>query len=101
MNEEAKSVAYLTTILELLKNQQTLKTYTTKEVAEILNLARTDKIDILRAEGALRGIKKGNGWIYPKFEVEQFLHDYLDLDISNRETIATSVQIVRNRKVKL
>lgn len=87
-------------ILKALNRKNIPKTYTTKEVAEILNLTGTDKVDMLRKEGAISGIKKGNGWIFPDFVIEEFLHDYLDLDISNREMIAASVNIVRNRKRK-
>ena len=74
------------------------KTYTTKEVAYMLNLQSTDKVDLLRKKGVLKGIKKGNGFIFADYVIAGFLHDYEGLDISNEEKIVASYNIVKNRK---
>lgn len=72
-------------------------TLTTSEVAEHLNTSR-NLIDILRQEGAITGIKKGNGYIYPVREIERFLDRWVGLDMSNREAIRGSIAILERRK---
>ena len=72
-------------------------TLTTSEVATHLNTSR-NLIDILRQEGAITGIKKGNGYIYPVREIERFLTEWIGLDISNREAIRESIAIIERRK---
>ncbi len=72
-------------------------TYTTEQLAEELNTNR-NLISILREEGAITGIKKGNGYIYTCSEVDQFLNDWVGMDMSNRETIRESMIEIERRK---
>lgn len=72
-------------------------TYTTKQLAEELHTDR-NLIDVLRQEGALQGIKKGNGYIYSDDEVHEFLHRFTGFDISNRNAIKASLERIRNGK---
>lgn len=84
--------------LEETTKTNTIATYTTKQLAKILNLSGTQKVDQLRKAGAIKGIKKGNGYIFTSNEINAFLNDFNGLDISNEETIKTSVAIVKSRQ---
>jgi len=72
-------------------------TYTTAQLAAELNTTR-NLVDILRQEGALTGIKKGNGYIFTHAEIEQFLNEWIGLDMSNREAIRASVITIEKRR---
>lgn len=72
-------------------------TYTTAQLAEELNTSR-NLVDILRQEGALTGIKKGNGYIYTYTEIERFLEDWAGMDMSNRFAIRESMVEIERRK---
>lgn len=60
--------------------------YSTTDLARELHTDR-NKIDLLRNSGLIHGIKIGRGYIFPKQEVDRFLHDLLDQDLSNPESI--------------
>lgn len=72
-------------------------TYTTAQLAAELNTSR-NLIDILRQEGALVGIKKGNGYIYHYKEIERFLQEFAGMDMSNRHAIRESMIEIERRK---
>lgn len=72
-------------------------TYTTQQLAEQLNTSR-NLIDILRQEGALTGIKKGNGYIFTHTEIERFLDEWTGMDMSNRHAIRESMIEIERRK---
>lgn len=72
-------------ILEQLKKTNSLG-YSTKDLAYALD-TNEHKIHDLRKGGALKGIKMGKGWFYPRKEVERFLTNYTGLDISNLQSI--------------
>ena len=72
-------------------------TLTTKEVAEQLCTSR-NMVDTLRQEGAIIGIKKGNGYIFHYKEIERFVEEFTGLDMSNREAIRQSLNEIRRRK---
>lgn len=58
--------------------------YSTEEIAEELD-TNVQKISLWRREGLLKGIRKGNGWIYRAEEVNRFLKLYEGLEIGNAE----------------
>lgn len=60
--------------------------FTTNQLAEELHTSR-NKIDYLRNVGILKSIKMGNGYIFPMFEVDRFLHECMNEDLSNEFTI--------------
>lgn len=72
-------------------------TYTTAQLAAELNTSR-NLIDILRQEGALIGIKKGNGYIFHYREIERFLQEFAGMDMSNRQAIRESMVEIERRK---
>lgn len=64
--------------------------YTSKEVAEMFNLS-LNKINMLRNLNAIKAIKKGREYLYPRTEIEKFLRDYIDEDLSNEITIRKAI----------
>ena len=72
-------------------------TYTTKQLATELNTSR-NLIDILRQEGCLVGIKKGNGYIFTSKEVDEFLERFTGYDISNRFAIQQSLREIERKE---
>lgn len=75
-------------------------TYTTAEVAELLH-THDAQINQLRILGALKGIKKGKEHIFPRKVIEEFLIDYLDMNLSNPTNIRLAVQEVQRKKAQL
>ena len=75
---------------EILEEIKSLKhqslVYTTKELADELHTS-SDKIDLLRRAGAIKGIKKGKGFIFTIEEVKDFLERFKGADLSNHESI--------------
>ena len=76
-------------------------TYTAEQLAKELNTSR-NLIYILHDKGAIKGIKKGNGYIFPQFEVDEMLHAFAndELDMGNAEAIERSVAIIKARREK-
>jgi excisionase family DNA binding protein len=60
--------------------------YTTEEVATLLRTHR-NKIDQLRKNGLISGIKLGKGFIYAASEVQSFLDRYAGEDLSNEQAM--------------
>lgn len=73
-------------------------TWSTSDLAEALHTDR-HKIDYLRAVGLLHGIKISKGYIYPQSEVDRFLNDMMDKDLSNKDAI-DEVRIEMERILK-
>lgn len=72
--------------------------FTSLELAKELNI-NIDKIHLLRQLNAIKCIKKGREYIYPLAEVETFLRDYINQDLSNAQAIRESVyQVALNKK---
>lgn len=67
-----------------LKHQSLV--YTTQELADELHTS-PDKVDLLRRAGAIKGIKKGKGFIFSMDEVKTFLERFKGADLSNYESI--------------
>ena len=80
-----------------LVSQPVQLVYTAQQLSVLLNL-HENKISTLRQFGAIKAIKKGKGYIYPKAEVDRFLEDYLDMDLSNANSIKESVAEVRKKR---
>ena len=77
-------------ILSQINEKQKDENYamTTLEVAEYLHTTRNN-VDILRNEGALPGVRTGNGWIFQKKRVDEFLDKYAGAEMSNKRKIET------------
>lgn len=71
--------------------------YTSAELADKLRVTEK-KITEWRQAGAIQGIFKGKAYIYPRAEVDRFLHDYLGRDLSNKFETEASVALVNRRK---
>lgn len=65
--------------------------YSTAEVAEALQM-NEHKIGQLRKHGALKAIRKGNGYIFTAKEIERFLDLYNGADLSNEFQIRNAVK---------
>lgn len=74
---------------DLLKEKESEKlVYTTKELSLLLGYKNnTNKVDELRRVGAIKAIKRGQGYIFTKYSVEEFLKNYDGKDISNLKAI--------------
>jgi excisionase family DNA binding protein len=59
-------------IAEQIPTKPQKMVYTTSEVAKLLD-TNEQKVSMWRREGLLKGIRKGNGWIFRHQEVEKFL----------------------------
>lgn len=72
---------------DLLKEKEKL-VYTTKELSLLLGYKNnTNKVDELRRVGAIKAIKRGQGYIFTKYSIEEFLKNYDGKDISNLKAI--------------
>lgn len=60
--------------------------FNTKQAVEILGINR-NILDIYRKKGLIRCIKIGRNYIYPKSELEQFLKNNLNKEISKEGII--------------
>lgn len=80
--------------------QKELKTYTTKELAKLLN-THEDYINLLRKNGAIVGTKLGNKNVYSSEEIESFLKDYKGYELSNEAEIRNSVSEIYKKRVPL
>lgn len=98
MNRDDEILACLQNIQQQLKESDRL-VYTSDELAEKLGTTEK-KITEWRQAGAIRGIFKGKAYIYPKAEVERFLHDYLGKNLSNKAYTAASVALVNRKERK-
>ena len=72
--------------------------YTTDQLTILLDM-HENKINTLRQFGAIKAIKAGRGYIFPKAEVDKFLRDYIDMDLSNANSIRESVAEVRKKRL--
>lgn len=62
--------------------------YTTKELSVLLGYKNnTNKVDQLRRVGAIKAIKRGQGYLFTKYSVEEFLRTFDGKDISNLKAI--------------
>lgn len=75
-------------------------TYDAIELAEILGYGKkTERIDALRKDGLLQGIRTGRKYIYPTSEVEAFLKKTVGHDIHDEAGRAAAyVSAERNKK---
>ena len=73
--------------------------YTTQQTSEQLHI-HEEKINTLRRLGVLKGIKKGKGYIFPKFILDKFLEDYLDKDITTENDIINARNEVEREKAQ-
>lgn len=72
---------------DLLKEKEKL-VYTTKKLSLLLGYKNnTNKVDELRRVGAIKAIKRGQGYIFTKYSIEEFLKNYDGKDISNLKAI--------------
>ncbi|MEG0564498.1 helix-turn-helix domain-containing protein [Anaerorhabdus sp.] len=71
--------------------QTEIKTYTTKELAKLLN-THDDHINLLRKNHAIAGILFGKKYIYSQKEVEIFLDKFKGYDLSNENEISNAVR---------
>ena len=71
--------------------------YTTEELANELH-THVHRINDLRRLGAINGIKKGTGWIYPAEEVRRFLKDYQGADLGTTKSI--KAEVLKRRRVR-
>lgn len=70
--------------------------YTTKELSVLLGYENnTNKIDKLRRSGAIKAIKKGQGYIFTKYSVEEFLRTFDGTDLSNDKAIDLAISKVK------
>lgn len=96
-------VTQLTSILQdivlHLIPKDDIRGYTATELSELWSIPVV-KVHWLRDYGALKAIKKGREFMFPHREVVRFLDEYVGMDLSTREAIKLSVQIVNQRKRK-
>ncbi|MEG0404489.1 MAG: hypothetical protein RR571_08905 [Anaerorhabdus sp.] len=76
-----------------------LTTYSNEEVQKILNTYGW-KVDKLRKFGVLKGIQLGKKYVYPFKEIENFLIDYIGMDLSNDNSIKESIHKVELKKIE-
>lgn len=76
-----------------------LKLFSTKEVMEMLNTYAW-KIDLLRKNGALKGIQMGKKYVYPYAEIKKFQENFIGMDLSNEQAIMESVHRVELIKIE-
>lgn len=70
--------------------------YTTKELSVLLGYENnTNKIDKLRRSGAIKAIKKGQGYIFTKYSVEEFLRTFDGTDLSNDKAIDLAISKIK------
>lgn len=77
-------------LMEIIRLARIPLTYTSEELAEALH-TYPNKIVELRQAGAIVGIKKGTGYIFPAEEVARFLREYNGTDLSNKYQIQAAV----------
>lgn len=70
--------------------------YTTEELSQALNMS-IKKIALLRKYGAIKAIKRGKRYLFTNIEVNNFLLNYSDANLSNAATIKFEV-LQRNKK---
>lgn len=90
--EITKSINESTTPLEL-------RLFSSKEVMEMLNTYAW-KIDLLRKNGALKGIQMGKKYVYPYAEIKKFQENFIGMDLSNEQAIMESVHRVELIKIE-
>lgn len=70
-----------------------LKMLTQDEVAELLNIHRT-QVTMLRQVGILKAIKTGRNFMFSQDTIKAFQHDYAGYDVSNVENARASFNAV-------
>lgn len=79
--------------------QSDIIAYTTDQLAEKLSVD-AHKIGWYRQLNIIEWIKTGNGYIFPTWSVNEFLHDYAGQDLSTKEKCQIAYAIVQAQKKK-
>lgn len=104
LNEQEVSLGEIVLNSEVVSEQVgstpiELKLFSTKEVMEMLNTYAW-KIDLLRKNGALKGIQMGKKYVYPYAEVKKFQESFIGMDLSNEQAIMESVHKVELKRIE-
>ena len=95
MNELLEAIRDLTATIRESQEKEERLVYSTSELAQVLN-THPNRINMLREEGAITGVRNGKEWIFEKEEAELFLKTFRGMDLSNQAKVKEAV-----RKVKL
>lgn len=95
VNELIQEIKELKDLLNEKESSDKL-VYTTKELSLLLGYKNnTNKVDQLRRVGAIKAIKKGQGYIFTKYSVEEFLRTFDGTDLSNDKAIDLAISKVK------
>lgn len=90
INQVNELINEIKELKDLLKEKESPDklVYTTKELSLLLGYKNnTNKVDQLRRVGAIKAIKRGQGYLFTKYSVEEFLRTFDGKDISNLKAI--------------